>query len=80
MILVLGYPMPLLDVQLDIAKKMFDVNVFAVVGVMQAFSPLLIAAKKKILNIGLIVGTFPPPLMGIDHPLKFREDLEVLIK
>jgi 1-acylglycerone phosphate reductase len=72
--------MPLLDVQLDIAKKMFDVNVFAVAGVTQAFRSLLIAAKEKILNIGSIVGTFPPPFMGIDHPLQFREDLEVLIE
>lgn len=59
--------MPLLDVNLDVAKKMFDVNVFGVIAVTQAFSPLLIAAKGKILNIGSIVGQFPSAFMGTDN-------------
>lgn len=57
--------MPLLDVNLDVAKKTFDVNVFAIIGVTQAFSPLLIAAKGKILNIGSVLGQVPSPFSGM---------------
>lgn len=56
--------MPLLDVDLEIAKTMFDVNVFGVISVTQAFSPMLIRAKGKVLNMGSIVGAFPSPYMG----------------
>lgn len=37
--------MPLLDVDVDKARKQFDVNVFGVLAVTQAFFPLLRAAK-----------------------------------
>lgn len=57
--------MPVLDVDINTAKKMFDVNVFGLLAVTQAFSPLLIAAKGKIINIGSIVGQFPSPYMGM---------------
>lgn len=53
--------MPLLDTEVSVAKKMFDVNVFAVIAVTQAFSPLLIASKGTIINIGSIAGKFPIP-------------------
>jgi 1-acylglycerone phosphate reductase len=56
--------MPLLDSKIEDAKKMFDVNVWAVVTVTQAFSPLLIAGHGKILNIGSGVGYIPVPFMG----------------
>jgi short-subunit dehydrogenase len=56
--------MPLLDVNIGVAKKMFDVNVFGLIAVTQAFSSLLIAAKGKIINIGSVVGRFPAPYMG----------------
>ncbi|PQE10300.1 hypothetical protein CJF32_00000857 [Rutstroemia sp. NJR-2017a WRK4] len=54
-----GYAMPLLDADLSVAKQLFDLNVFAVVSVTQAFSPLLIASKGTILNIGSILGIAP---------------------
>lgn len=57
--------MPILDADLDVAKKMFDVNVFGIIRVTQIFIPLLIAAKGKIVNLGSVVGTFPAPFMGI---------------
>ena len=43
---------------------MFDVNVFAVIAVSQAFIPLLIAAKGTIVNIGSLAGKFPVPWQG----------------
>ncbi|EPS29332.1 hypothetical protein PDE_04281 [Penicillium oxalicum 114-2] len=59
-----GYAMPFLDSDVSVAKKMFDVNVFAVVAVTQAFAPLLIAAKGTIINIGSILGIMPLPWQG----------------
>lgn len=40
-----GYYMPLLDVELDKARKQYEVNVWGVLAVTQAFFPLLRAAK-----------------------------------
>ncbi|KAH8430655.1 SDR family oxidoreductase [Aspergillus melleus] len=59
-----GYIMPLLDSDLSVAKKMFDVNVFAIVAVTQEFAPLLIASKGTIVNIGSVLGKMPLPWQG----------------
>ncbi|OJJ66269.1 hypothetical protein ASPBRDRAFT_59940 [Aspergillus brasiliensis CBS 101740] len=59
-----AYSMPLLDSDNSVAKKIFDVNVFAVVAVTQAFAPLLIASKGKIINIGSVLGKMPLPWQG----------------
>lgn len=56
--------MPLLDTDISEAKKMFDVNVFALISVTKAFSPLLIASKGTIINIGSIAGKAPIPWQG----------------
>ncbi|KAH2980234.1 hypothetical protein KXW58_002914 [Aspergillus fumigatus] len=57
----LGYSIPLLDSDVSVAKKMFDVNVFGVITVTQAFAPLLIASKGTIINIGSVLGKMPLP-------------------
>ncbi|KAL3419754.1 short chain dehydrogenase [Phlyctema vagabunda] len=54
-----GYSGPLLDTNVEQAKQMFDVNVFAPVAVTQAFAPLLMASKGTVVNIGSISGNFP---------------------
>ena len=51
--------MPLLDVDIDQAKKIYDVNVWGVVRTTQVFSPLLIAAQGTIVIIGSIAGIIP---------------------
>jgi short-subunit dehydrogenase len=56
--------MPLLDSDVSVAKKIFNVNVFAVVTVTQAFAPLLIASKGIIINIGSVLGKMPFPWQG----------------
>jgi 1-acylglycerone phosphate reductase len=53
-----------LDTDVSEAKKMFDVNVFALIAVTQAFSPLLIASKGTVINIGSIAGKAPIPWQG----------------
>lgn len=59
-----GYNLPLLDTDVAEAKKMFDVNVFALISVTQAFSPLLINSKGTVINIGSIAGKAPIPWQG----------------
>ena len=59
--LILGYTMPILDSDLAIAKKVFDVNVFVVISAIQVFSSLLIAAQRTIVIIGSVL---PYPFGG----------------
>lgn len=56
--------MPVLDTNIDVAKAMFDVNVFGVLRVTQAFSEMAIAAEGKIVNLSSIVGVFPNSMTG----------------
>jgi NAD(P)-dependent dehydrogenase (short-subunit alcohol dehydrogenase family) len=65
-----GYSMPLMDVDIAEAKKLFDVNVFAIISVTQAFAPLLIEAKGTIVNNSSIVAFFPLPLQGMYNASK----------
>jgi 1-acylglycerone phosphate reductase len=60
--------MPLLDCDLSTAKKLFDVNVFGVIGAIQTFSSLLIAAQGTIVIIGSVGGVLPYPFGGISFP------------
>ena len=70
-----GYNLPLLDTDVAEAKKMFDVNVFALVSVTKAFSPLLIASKGTIINIGSIAGKAPIPWQGYYNASKAAVNL-----
>ena len=51
--------MPILDLDLDIAKAMYDVNVWGVIRTTQVFSELVIAAEGTIVIIGSIAGVMP---------------------
>lgn len=57
--------MPLLDLDMDQVRKMYDVNVFGVIAVTQAFAPLVIEAKGTIANLASIAGLMGPPYMGM---------------
>ncbi|KAK9234250.1 hypothetical protein V1525DRAFT_350564 [Lipomyces kononenkoae] len=61
----IGYVMPTLDVEITEAKKVFDVNLWGVLAVTQAFAPLVIAAKGSIVNISSVGGAIYPPWLGI---------------
>ena len=56
--------MPILDVDLDAAKKLFDVNLWGVIATIQTFAPLLIAAQGTIVIIGSCGGIIPYPFGG----------------
>jgi 1-acylglycerone phosphate reductase len=56
--------MPLLDADLTLARKLFDVNVFGVISTVQIFSSLLIAAQGTIVIIGSVGAVLPYPFGG----------------
>jgi 1-acylglycerone phosphate reductase len=51
--------MPALDINVEEAKKIFDVNVFAIMRLCQVFAPLLITAHGTIVMIGSLAGVIP---------------------
>lgn len=57
----LGLNMPILDTPIDEARKLFDVNFFGALEMIQAFSPMLIKAKGCIVNNSSIGGLQPFP-------------------
>lgn len=59
------YTMPALDSDMDTAKRLFDVNFWAVFQMTQSFIPLLITAGGTIINIGSIAGVTPFPSMSV---------------
>jgi 1-acylglycerone phosphate reductase len=62
-----GLTMPLLDVNIDSVKKVYEVNVFGVISTVQVFSPLVMAAEGTIVIIGSIAG-FMPYVFGGSPP------------
>ncbi|KAF7924498.1 hypothetical protein BELL_0041g00370 [Botrytis elliptica] len=70
-----GYAMPLLDSEVSVAQKMFDINVFALVAATQAFSPLLISSKGTVINIGSIAGVSPGYWQGYYNASKAAVNL-----
>ena len=68
--------MPLLDSDLQMGRDLYDINVFGVIAVTQAFFPLLRNTKGMVANIGSIVGVGPlAPYQGTFSPgeLQLRE-------
>ncbi|OCK85735.1 NAD(P)-binding protein [Lepidopterella palustris CBS 459.81] len=54
-----NYTVPALDIDFAEVQQTFDVNVFAVMRICQAFAPLLVAAKGTIVQIGSLAGVMP---------------------
>src|ERR1700738_1571718 len=61
--------MPILDVDVDIAKSIYDVNVWGVVRTTQVFAPLVIAAQGTIVIIGSLAGAIPYVFGGNTFPI-----------
>ncbi|KAF7188563.1 Short-chain dehydrogenase ptmH [Pseudocercospora fuligena] len=62
-----GYYTPILDTNITSAKRSYDVNVFGLISVTQAFFPMLRAAQGTVLNQASIAGlqNFNRPYMGM---------------
>ncbi|TFY68289.1 hypothetical protein EVG20_g3620 [Dentipellis fragilis] len=56
------YAVPATDIDIEEAKKLFDVNLFGAMEMVKQFIHLLIASQDgRILNIGSVAGTLPLP-------------------
>ncbi|KAI1750393.1 putative short-chain dehydrogenase/reductase [Xylaria castorea] len=53
------FVVPFLDVKLEEAKQLYDVNIFSILLVTQAFAPMLIKAKGCVANFSSIAGEMP---------------------
>lgn len=66
-----GYSMPLVDADINEGRKVFDLNVWAVLGVTKAFLPLLLKSSTSkhggaiIANNTSIVSVIPTPFAGV---------------
>ncbi|KAK4508142.1 hypothetical protein PRZ48_001880 [Zasmidium cellare] len=54
-----NYTVPALDVEIEEVRALFEANLFGVMRMCQAFSPLLINAKGTIVQIGSLAGIMP---------------------
>ncbi|KAL7947011.1 hypothetical protein V8C42DRAFT_352434 [Trichoderma barbatum] len=66
----LGLNMPGLDSSIEEARKLFDINFFGVLAMMQAFSPMLVAARGCVVNNSSIAGVIPIPFTSIYNATK----------
>ncbi len=55
---------PVSDADIDMVKWLFDVNVYGVMRVTQAFAPLIIESRGRIINMGSISGNLAPQFLG----------------
>jgi len=60
----LGYTMPFLDSPIEGCQKIFDVNVWGVMRIVQAFAPLIIAGKGTIVLAGITVEVLGMPFQA----------------
>lgn len=60
----IGYTMPLLDVDIELAQRTYDTNVWGVLRVTQACAPLLLRSRGKIVTLSSVGGVTNTPWMG----------------
>lgn len=63
-----AYTLSVLDLDIKLAREMFDVNVWGVFAMIQSFAPLVIAAKGTIANMASVGVLLNPPYMGQSFP------------
>jgi 1-acylglycerone phosphate reductase len=56
---------PLVDADLETGKRMFDVNFWGVLSMVQAFAPLLVQAQGTIVNICSVGAIMHTPYLGL---------------
>ena len=57
--------MPVLDINIEEAKRIFDTNFWGALNMIHAFAPLVIKAKGSIVNVTSIAGHVNVPYMGL---------------
>lgn len=69
----LGLNMPALDTSMEEVKKLFDLNFFGVLAMMQAFSPMLVAARGCVVNNSSVGGVIAFPFSSMNpHLFQYR--------
>lgn len=63
------YVMPMLDIDMTEAKKIFDTNLWGVLAMIQAFGPLIVTSKGTIVNISSLSGCICVPWMSEPQPV-----------
>ena len=56
--------MPALDLNIEDGHKLFDLNFFAPLAVLQAFAPLLIKTRGCVVSQSSAAGYFPMPFLS----------------
>ncbi|KAK3376220.1 hypothetical protein B0T24DRAFT_618253 [Lasiosphaeria ovina] len=64
------FVLPLLDTAVADARRLFEVNVWGMLAVTQAFAPLLITAKGTVLNISSLAGAAKMAWQGVYNSSK----------
>lgn len=64
------FVMPLLDTDIEESRKLFDVNVWGLLAVTQAFAPMLVRSKGVLLNIASIAGAVRMAWQGVYNSSK----------
>ncbi|RYP56730.1 hypothetical protein DL771_011669 [Monosporascus sp. 5C6A] len=59
------FVIPLLDVSIDEAKRLYDINVWSILALTQSFAPMLIKAKGCVANLSSIAACMPLCWSGI---------------
>ena len=59
-----GYTMPLLDVDIDEDKKVYEVQVWGMLRVTQAFADMIISSKGRIVNVSSTGSMLNTPWIG----------------
>ncbi|KAJ7457204.1 hypothetical protein B0H11DRAFT_1738479 [Mycena galericulata] len=60
-----GYSMPLLDVDIQKAKELYDTNVWGALRTIQVFADLLIEKKGRIVNVSSVGAVVNTPWLGV---------------
>lgn len=63
-----GYTTPVLDIDVDKAKIVHDINFWGPIRTVQAFSGLLIESKGRVVNISSVGGVVNTPWIGMASP------------
>ncbi|KAG5302037.1 short chain dehydrogenase/reductase [Histoplasma ohiense] len=66
----LNYTVPVLDVNLQEAREVFETNFISVIAMCQEFAPLIIKAKGTIVQIGSVAGIIPYVFGGVYNASK----------